>query len=153
MARGVNKVILIGRLGADPEVRYTTAGTPVVQFSLATSEAVRTDDGKWEERPEWHRVVAFERLAENCAKFLGKGSQVYIEGRLRTRQWEDTQGVKRYSTEIVARDIQFLGAAAGQTTRPGGNVLASGETQNTFGPSLSEELPPPANLPEDEIPF
>jgi single-strand DNA-binding protein len=152
MARGVNKVILIGRLGADPEVRFTTSGTQVVQFNLATSEAVKTDEGKWEERPEWHRVVVFERLAENCAKFLSKGREVYIEGKLRTRQWEDNQGIKRYTTEIVARDVQFLGGTGGQA-RQANSVPASGETQNAFGNAFGEELPPAANLPEDEIPF
>jgi single-strand DNA-binding protein len=152
MARGVNKVILIGRLGADPEVRFTTSGTQVVQFNLATSEAVKTDEGKWEERPEWHRVVVFERLAENCAKFLSKGREVYIEGKLRTRQWEDNQGIKRYTTEIVARDVQFLGGTGGQA-RQASSVPASGETQNAFGQAFSEDLPPAANLPEDEIPF
>ena len=97
MAGTINKVILIGRLGADPDVRYMADGTPVINFNMATNEPVRSADGTWEERAEWHRVVAFRKLAETMASLLGKGRLVYVEGKLQTRQWQDNQGVKRYT--------------------------------------------------------
>ncbi len=151
MARGVNKVILVGRIGKDPEVRYTAAGSAVVQFSVATNEPVRTDDGKWEERAEWHRVVAFDRLAETCSQLLSKGRLVYVEGMLRTRQWEDQQGVKRYTTEINARDIQVLDGA-GQA-RQSESMVPAESSQNATGRSLNAEMPPAFGPPEDDIPF
>jgi single-strand DNA-binding protein len=152
MARGVNKVILVGRLGADPEVRYATSGTAVVRFNVATTESVPAGEGKWEERTEWHRVVAFGKLAENCGQYLGKGRLVYLEGRLRTQQWEDQQGNKRYTTEIVARDIQFLDSSAAQSQR-GGDMPTGGENQRSPNNTWNEELPPRPNVPEDDIPF
>lgn len=108
MARTLNKVILIGRLGADPDVRYTQSGLPVVRFNLATNERVPAGEGNWEDRTEWHRIVVFGKAAENCANYLSKGRLVYVEGRLRTNQWEDAQGTRRYTTEIVASDVGFL---------------------------------------------
>jgi len=108
---GVNKVILIGHLGADPEVRFTQGGTAVANMRIATSERFKNRNGEQEERTEWHRVVAWARLAEICQQYLKKGKQVYIEGRLQTRSWEDQQGNKRYSTEIVANNMQMLGRA------------------------------------------
>jgi len=108
---GVNKVILIGHLGADPEVRFTQSGTAVANMRIATSERFKNRSGEQEERTEWHRVVAWARLAEICQQYLKKGKQVYIEGRLQTRSWEDQQGNKRYSTEIVATNMQMLGRA------------------------------------------
>jgi len=152
MARGVNKVILVGRLGADPEVRYSTTGTAVVRFNVATTESVPAGEGKWEERTEWHRVVAFGKLAENCGQYLSKGSSVYLEGRLQTRQWDDQQGNKRYTTEIIARDVQFLGSPGVQPQR-GGDMPASGESQRSPNNTWNEELPPRPNVPEDDIPF
>ncbi|NPA94391.1 MAG: single-stranded DNA-binding protein [Thermodesulfobacteria bacterium] len=134
MARGLNKVMLIGRLGSDPEIRYTQDGTPVANFSLATDSPVKRGD-QWESETEWHRVVAWRRLAEICSEYLGKGRLVYVEGRLRTRSWEDRDGNKRWTTEIIARDIQILdsrgGAEGGGTT----------------------ELEPPAPPIEDDVPF
>ncbi|WP_022855194.1 single-stranded DNA-binding protein [Thermodesulfobacterium thermophilum] len=103
----INKVILIGRLGADPEIRYTVDGKPVVSFRLATNEVI-VRNGEKEVLTEWHRVVAFGRLAEICGEYLSKGSQVYIEGKLRTRKFEDKQGMQRYVTEIVAQNMQIL---------------------------------------------
>lgn len=97
---GVNKTILIGRLGKDPEVKYTTSGAPVANFSIATSERWKDKDGEQQERTEWHRIVAWNKLAELCGQYLSKGRQVYVEGRLQTRQWEDEGGGKRYTTEI-----------------------------------------------------
>lgn len=163
MARTVNKVILLGRLGADPDVRYLQDGTPVANFSLATNEPFRGSDGNWEERTEWHRVAAFQRLAEVCANYLSKGGQVYVEGKLRTRQWEDAQGVKRYSTEIVARELVLLGGRGDQTgefqtNQPGYKSNYGGGKQSRQQPagepsspqSLPEMATPP---PDDDIPF
>ncbi len=108
MAAGLNKVLLIGHLGRDPEIRYTPNGLAVVNFSLATSESYTTKDGARETRTEWHRIVAFGRLAEICGEYLNKGSMVFIEGRLQTREWEDRDGNKRWTTEIVANSMQML---------------------------------------------
>jgi len=135
---GVNKVILIGRLGADPEVRYTSNGTPVASFRIATSESWTNKDGVREERTEWHRIVAWRKLGEICGEYLSKGKQVYIEGRLQTREWEDRDGVKRRTTEIIAQNMQMLGSPEEQ--------LRPGET----------EAPTPVDVPameEDDIPF
>ena len=107
---GINKVILIGRLGKDPDVRYTPSGDAVANFSIATSEEWKDKDtGEKKERTEWHRIVAWRRLGEICGQYLKKGRECYIEGRLQTRSWEDKDGNKRYTTEIVANDVQFLG--------------------------------------------
>jgi len=113
MARGVNKVILIGNLGQDPELRYTGSGTAVCNFSLATTESYKDRDGNMVENTEWHRVVAWARLAEICGEYLSKGRQVYIEGQLQTRSWEDKDGNTRYTTEIKAREMQMLGSRDG----------------------------------------
>ncbi len=137
---GVNKVILVGNLGADPEVRYTTGGSAVANFRIATSEEWRDkNSGEKQSRTEWHRVVAFGRLGEICGEFLHKGKQVYIEGRIQTRSWEDKDGNTRYTTEVVAREMQMLGSAPGRDSRetaPGG-----GGTDE------------PVTVPEDDIPF
>ncbi|MEO0557164.1 MAG: single-stranded DNA-binding protein [Bacteroidota bacterium] len=109
MARGINKVILIGNLGQDPELRYTGSGTAVCNMRIATSESYKDRDGNQVENTEWHTVVAWSRLAEICGEYLKKGRQVYIEGSLQTRQWEDRDGNTRYSTEIKAREMQMLG--------------------------------------------
>lgn len=103
----INKAILIGNLGADPEVRYTQSGTAVANFTLATTETWTKDDKK-EEKTEWHKIVAFGRLGEICGEYLSKGSKAYIEGRIQTRQWDDKDGNKRYTTEIVAREMKIL---------------------------------------------
>lgn len=113
MARGINKVILIGNLGADPELRYTGSGTAVCNLRLATSESYKDRDGNQVENTEWHQVVAWARLAEICGEYLKKGSKVYIEGSLQTRQWEDKDGNTRYTTEIKAREMQMLDSRGG----------------------------------------
>ncbi|TNF34628.1 MAG: single-stranded DNA-binding protein, partial [Deltaproteobacteria bacterium] len=119
MAGSVNKAIIIGNLGADPEVRSTPSGQTVATLSIATSESFNTKDGQRQERTEWHRVVLWGRLAELAQRFLQKGRKVYIEGRIQTRSWDDQQtGQKRYSTEIVAREMTFLDS--GQGGGPGG---------------------------------
>ncbi len=114
MARGINKVILIGHLGADPETRAMPSGSSVANLRIATTESWRDkQSGEQQERTEWHRVALFGRLAEVASEYLRKGSQVYIEGSLRTRKWQDKQGNERYSTEIVANDMQMLGGRGG----------------------------------------
>ncbi len=110
MAGSVNKVILIGRLGKDPEMRFTPGGKAVTNFTMATNEYWTDQSGERQERTEWHRIVTWGKLAEICAKLLGKGKQVYIEGRLQTRSWDDRDGNKRYTTEIVANAMQILSA-------------------------------------------
>ena len=128
MARGVNKVIIIGDLGADPETRAMPSGTTVANLRVATSESWRDKQtGEQQERTEWHRVALFGRLAEVAGEYLRKGSQVYIEGSLRTRKWQDKQGNDRYSTEIVGNDLQMLGGRGGGAGgAPGGGGMAPG---------------------------
>jgi single-strand DNA-binding protein len=127
MARGVNKVILIGNLGADPETRAMPSGTTVANLRVATSESWRDKQtGEQQERTEWHRVALFGRLAEVAGEYLRKGSQVYIEGSLRTRKWTDKQGNERYSTEIVGNDMQMLGGRGGQAGGGGSGGMAAG---------------------------
>lgn len=135
---GVNKAILVGNLGADPEVRYSSTGTAVTSFRMATSENWTTKEGERETRTEWHRVVAFGKLGEICAEYLAKGRQVYVEGRLRSRSWEDKEGNKRWVTEVVATNIVMLG--------PAGEQFKAVE-----GESLEE--PPETVAQEDDIPF
>lgn len=113
----VNKVILVGNLGADPEKKYTGTGQAVCNLRLATSERWTDKQGQKQERTEWHRVVVYGPQAENCEKYLAKGRQVYIEGSIRTRSWEDQQGVTKYMTEVIAQRVQFLGTAPGGAQR------------------------------------
>ncbi len=136
----VNKVILVGHLGSDPEVRYTPSGKAVANFSLATTERFTNKEGEKEERTEWHKIVAWARLGEICGEYLTKGSHVYIEGRLQTRNWEDRDGNKRYTTEIVAQAMQMLGGGS----KKGGEVASVEESHP------SEE---PVSIPDDDIPF
>ena len=139
----VNKVILVGNLGADPELRYTPSGKAVASFSIATTEQWGSKDGEKGERTEWHRIVAWARLGEICGEYLRKGSQVYIEGRLQTRSWEDRDGNKRYTTEIVAQSMQMLGSATGSPAKGGA------------AKSKEERYPEeePVSIPDDDIPF
>ena len=124
MARGINKVILVGNLGKDPEVRYMPNGNAVANITLATSESWKDKQtGETQEKTEWHRVVLFRRLGEIAGEYLKKGSQVYIEGKLQTRKWQDNSGNDRYTTEIVADEMQMLGSRGG-----GGRSIACGGT-------------------------
>ena len=117
MPRSVNKVILVGNVGKDPEVRYSASGTPVANFSLATNEKFKDRNDQWQERTEWHSIVAWQRLAEIVEEYVAKGSKVYVEGKLQTTSWEDRQsGERKYRTEIVARQIRFLGKRADAPT-------------------------------------
>ncbi len=136
---GVNKVILIGRLGKDPEIRYTPSGVAVANFTIATSEEWKDrESGQKQERTEWHRIVAWRRLGEICGEYLRKGSHVYIEGKLQTRSYEDRDGNKRYITEIVASNMQMLDSAS------------KGGRTDSYDRGMPEE---PTNVPEDDIPF
>jgi single-strand DNA-binding protein len=126
---GVNKVILVGHLGADPEMKYGSSGNPFTTFNLATSDSW-VKDGQREERTEWHRIIAFGKLAEICAKYLHKGKQIYLEGRIQTRSWEQ-DGVKRYTPEIIAGTMQMLGSRDGG--QGGGQGGGYGGGQNSFG--------------------
>jgi single-strand DNA-binding protein len=135
MSKGtVNKVILVGRLGRDPEMRYTSSGTAVVNFSLATNHSIKDQSGNNSEQTEWHNVVAFGRTAEIAGEYLSKGRQVYIEGRLQTRSWDDKNGQKKYKTEVVCSNLQLLGGR--------------GDAGDSTG-SVSENAPP-ADKPADE---
>jgi single-strand DNA-binding protein len=166
MARGVNKVILIGNLGADPETRAMPSGTTVANLRVATSESWRDKQtGEQQERTEWHRVALFGRLAEVAGEYLRKGSQVYIEGSLRTRKWQDKQGNERYSTEIVGSELQMLGArgaGAGGAAGSGSSGITGGTPDGGRGASgagatsLSEESAGSSGRSDefdDDIPF
>ena len=156
MARGINKVILIGNLGADPETRAMPSGTTVANLRVATSESWRDKQtGEQQERTEWHRVALFGRLAEIAGEYLRKGSQVYIEGSLRTRKWQDKQGNERYSTEIVGNELQMLGGRGGAAAGGGSSTTGAAasaapayaeESAGGGGGSRSEEF-------DDDIPF
>lgn len=152
MARGVNKVILIGNLGADPETRFMPSGGAVTNVNLATSEAWKDrNTGQQQERTEWHRVVFFNKLAEIAGEYLKKGSKVYVEGSLRTRKWQGQDGQDRYTTEIVANEMQML------DSRGGGGGYAGGQNNDYNQPSSGGEqrapAPGPADDFDDDIPF
>jgi len=157
MARGVNKVILIGNLGKDPEVRYMPSGGAVANATLATSETWKDKQtGENQERTEWHNVVFFNRLAEIAGEYLKKGSKVYVEGSLRTRKWQDKNGQDRYTTEIVAAEMQMLdGRGAGAGTGGGANAGAGQrDSAPASGSSYSKnESAAPAGDFDDDIPF
>jgi single-strand DNA-binding protein len=142
---GINKVIIVGHLGKDPEVRYTPSGSAVANFSVATSETWKDKTtGEKKERTEWHRIVAWDKLGEICGEYLSKGRQVYVEGRLQTRSYDDKEGVKRYTTEIVATDVQFLGPKDSGGSRPSSS---GGAPPRDTGAGQG----PPAG--DDDIPF
>jgi len=158
---GINKAILIGNLGADPEARSTQSGSAVTNFRIATNEKWTGRDGQPQERTEWHRIVTFGRLAEICRDYLSKGRQVYVEGRIQTRQWDDRDGNKRYTTEIVAQTVQFLGRGGeggdrqaqggpgGWDPGPGGQDPGPGGQDP--GPGGQDSGPPP--ISDDDVPF
>ncbi len=145
----VNKAIIVGNLGKDPEMRYTQSNTAVTNFTVATTDQWTDREGNKQERTEWHRVVAWGRLGEICGQYLQKGKQVYIEGRLQTREWEDQQGQKRYTTEIVAREMQMLGRA-GDSQGGGGGAPASPAQQ---APKKAAQQGGPAQDPFPEAPM
>ncbi|HTS72050.1 MAG TPA: single-stranded DNA-binding protein [Terriglobia bacterium] len=158
MAGSVNKVILIGRLGRDPELKYTPSGAPVAKFSLATDESFKDRTGEQQKHTEWHNIVAWNKLAEICGEYLTKGKQVYIEGSIRSRQWQDQSGNKRTSYEIIANQMQMLGTKADSERAPG----ASMERAAPERPAPVPASPPPAAEPvsqaepeisDEDIPF
>jgi len=160
MARGVNKVILVGNLGNDPETRYMPSGDAVTNISVATTESWKDKQtGEQKEKTEWHRVVMFRRLGEIAAEYLRKGSQVYIEGKLRTNKWKDRDGNDRYTTEIIADEMQMLGgrggAGGGDYSSGGGSNAPSGggSRGQSGGGQDSSPPPPPADDFDDDIPF
>jgi single-strand DNA-binding protein len=155
MAGGINKVILVGNLGQDPEIRYTADGRPIATFSIATSETWKDkNSGERREKTEWHRVVVFGKLAEICGQYLAKGRQVYIEGKLQTRKWQGQDGQDRYTTEIVVDQrgsMQMLGNREGG---PGPSRPASGGSNSGGGfQDQGYPQPPYPNDQEDDIPF
>ena len=162
---GVNKVIIIGNLGRDPEIKYTQSQIPVANFSVATSRSWKDKaTGEWQEKTEWHRIVAWRHLAERAEKYLRKGKQVYIEGELETRKWQGQDGQDKYTTEIVARELQMLGRRDddGQYSGGGGGASGAAEGKGGFGPSGGDGgggfNPPPMGgggdaSEDDDLPF
>ena len=151
MAGSLNKVMLIGRLGKDPELRYTQSGNPVANFRMATDESYRGKDGNMVEQTEWHTIVAWGKTGEVCANYLHKGSLVYIEGKLQTRKWQDKQGQDRWTTEIVANRMQFLeskGQSAGGPPPPGDDDFRGGAQEDDMGPAFPSEA-----SGMDDVPF
>ncbi|MEJ2127651.1 MAG: single-stranded DNA-binding protein [Woeseiaceae bacterium] len=148
MARGINKVILVGNLGADPETRYMPSGSAVTNLSVATSESWKDKQtGEQKDRTEWHKVVMFDRLAEIAAEYLRKGSQVYIEGKLQTRKWQDRDGNDRWTTEVRASEMQMLGGRGG-----GGGTAPMSSGQQDSGPPSAPPQAGPDDF-DDDIPF
>ncbi len=149
-SRGINKVILIGNLGGDPELRYTGGGTAVCNFTVATNESYKDKDGNMVEKTEWHRVVAWGRLAEICGEYLKKGRQVFIEGSLQTDKWEDKDGNTRYTTEVKAREMQMLGSREGGG---GGDYEESQQPQRQAQPAAQGAGDGASFGPDDDLPF
>lgn len=145
----VNKAIIIGNLGADPEIRYTQSGTQVATFNVATTDRWKGQDGQMQESTEWHRIVAWRRLAEICGEYLNKGSKVYIEGKIQTRKWQDQNGNDKYTTEIVAREMKMLSPR-------GSSSGGSGSSGSSYDSSGSDSFPePPSGYGGmgDDVPF
>ena len=158
MAKSVNKVILVGNLGKDPEVKFTPSGTPVAKFSLATNESFKDKSGQWQERTEWHNIVAWQRLAEIVGEYVKKGSKVYIEGRLQTSSWDDKEtGQKKYKTEIIANDLVLLGGRGEGDSEGGGRPYSRGAAAG--GGNLDQSQPHheepthATQIQDEDIPF
>jgi single-strand DNA-binding protein len=157
--RSVNKVVLLGRLGKDPEVKYTPQGTPVAKFTLATNERFKDKSGEWQDRTEWHNVTAWQRTAEIVGEYLKKGSQVYIEGSLRTHSWDDkTSGQKKYMTEIVVNELILLGGR-GEGAGDSGSSRGAGASAGG-GNNFDQRTPEPEHanagsgpITDEDIPF
>ena len=155
MAKSVNKVILIGNLGKDPEVKYTPQGTPVAKVALATNERFKDKSGNWQDRTEWHNLVAFTRLAEIVRDYVKNGSKLYVEGKIQTRSWDDKEsGQKRYRTEIIVNDISLLsgredgGSSSGYSRQPG-----SSSNVDQRPPAGQDDYSQAAEISDDDIPF
>lgn len=159
---GINKAILLGNLGRDPELKYTSSQTPVCTLNIATGERRKDASGNWVDHTEWHRVVTFGRTAENCSQYLKKGRQVFIEGRIQTRKWQDKDGKDRYSTEIVASTVQFVGGARGEGAAASSGMTFGSDEQVSEGRNVVESLPTAdaiaasgseVSFDQDDIPF
>ena len=157
---GVNKVIILGHLGKDPEMRYQPSGAAIANFSVATSETFKDKDGNKQERTEWHRIVLFGRIAEIAGEYLRKGSMAYVEGRLQTRKWTDKEGQERYTTEIVGDRLQLVGSknggnggGDGQEYGGGGNNRSQSSQSSSGGQSSSAPAADPFGADDDDIPF
>ena len=148
----VNKVIILGNLGKDPELRNTSSGKAVTTLTVATSDTWNDANGQRQERTEWHTIVVWGRSAENCKQYLSKGRSVYVEGRLQTRKWQDKEGKDRYTTEIVADRVQFVGGGSGAGGGGGGGRGTGGGGGGGGGGSYDDMGPPP-NMGDDDIPF
>jgi single-strand DNA-binding protein len=157
MAGSVNKVILVGRLGRDPELKYTPSGAPVATFSLATDESFKDRTGEKQERTEWHKIVAWNKLAEICGEYLTKGKLIYIEGSIRSKQWQDQAGNKRTSYEIIANQMQMLGSKGDSERAPSGEMdrPAPERQAKSVPPSTSAEMVTPhePEISDEDIPF
>ena len=165
MARGINKVIIVGNLGNDSEMRYMPSGSAIANLSVATTDSWKDkQSGQQQEQTEWHRVVFFNRLAEIAGEYLRKGSQVYIEGSLKTRKWTDKSGNDRYTTEVVGKDLQMLGGRAGDGGQAGGQSSQGADYGSRSAPAQQQQrqqqAPAPAAAPfnadndfDDDIPF
>lgn len=157
MAKSLNKVMLIGNLGKDPEIKYTPSGVPVAKFSIATNESYKDKGGEWQERTEWHNIVAWQRLAEIIGEYVKKGSKIYVEGRLQTSSWEDKQsGEKKYKTEIVATSILLLGGrGTGDPDTEGRSrsAAANSGSMDQRPPHAAEDVPQEAGITDEDIPF
>ena len=158
MSKSVNKVILVGHLGKDPEVKYTPSGTPVAKFTLATNERFKDKDGNWQDRTEWHSLVAWQRTAEIIGEYCKKGSQIYVEGRLKTDSWDDKEtGQKKYRTDIVVNELILLGGRGGGSGEGGGGGYnqsrksAGGDNMDQRAPE--EHASQGAGITDDDIPF
>ena len=149
MARGLKKVMLIGNLGADPEIKYAPSGTAIANLRIATTESRKNNDGDWEDKTEWHRVVMFGRQAEVCKDYLSKGSKIFLEGRLQTRSWDDQNGQKHYSTEVIGTTFIMLDSKGKETSK---GTASQGKTAHDPGnmPELSNDDIP---VQDDDLPF
>lgn len=165
---GVNKVILVGNLGKDPELRMTTSQFPICNFSLATGERKKDQSGNWVDHTEWHNIVVLGKSAQNCAQYLKKGKQVFIEGKIQTRKWQDKEGKDRYTTEILAGNVQFLSGArdgggashsnnlvdeSSPEVAHGRAVLGSLQSADSVAMAANAPEPSPASFDDDDIPF
>lgn len=155
MARSVNKVILVGHVGKDPEVKYTPSGTAVANFSIATNDRFKDKEGQWQDRTEWHRVVAWQRTAEIVGEYVKKGSNVYVEGKLQTRSWDDKEtGQKKYMTEIWVNDLVLLGGRGAEEGGQRGRSAAAGFDQRVPEPAgAPASAPQSGEITDDDIPF
>jgi single-strand DNA-binding protein len=157
MAGSVNKVILVGRLGRDPELKYTPSGAPVAKFSLATDESFKDKTGEKQNRTEWHNIVAWNKLAEICGEYLTKGKLVYIEGSIRSNQWQDQSGNKRTSYEIIANQMQMLGSKGDSERVPTGGTDRAAPAERTAPaathPGAEPASPPDPEISDEDIPF